>query len=115
MLAGVASGAASGLYFHDETWLGGYGSFRRRMTRLGHISFFGLGFLNLLFAFTANAVPLAPPYRPIASVALIAGAVTMPLCCFLSAWRERFRLWFPVPVLAVSAGIVSLLVGWLAS
>jgi hypothetical protein len=45
MLAGVLSGAAIGLFFHQEEWLGGYGAYRRRMTRLGHISLFGLGFL----------------------------------------------------------------------
>ena len=29
--------------------MGGYGSFRRRLTRLGHIAFFGLGFVNLFY------------------------------------------------------------------
>jgi len=43
ILAGVVSGCAIGLFFHRADWLGGYASFRRRMTRLGHISFFGLG------------------------------------------------------------------------
>lgn len=52
MLAGGLSGAALGLFFHREEWMGGYGRFRRRLARLGHISFFGLGFLNLRFAFT---------------------------------------------------------------
>jgi hypothetical protein len=42
-----------GLYFHDENWLGGYASFRRRMYRLAHIPFFGPGAVNLLFYFTA--------------------------------------------------------------
>ena len=50
VLAGVLTGVASGLFFHREEWLGGYGSWPRRMMRLGHISFFGLGFLNMMLA-----------------------------------------------------------------
>jgi hypothetical protein len=112
MLAGVASGAVIGLFFHREDWMGGYTSFRRRMTRLGHISFFGLGFLNMMFALTASLVALPPLALRLASFGLILGAATMPACCFLSAWRRPFRHLFPVPVAGLSAGIVALLVGW---
>ena len=41
---------------HDadrEDWLGGYGSFKRRLYRLAHISFFGLAIVNLMFCFVA--------------------------------------------------------------
>ena len=48
-LGGVLSGAVMGLLFHREDWLGGYGSRERRMVRLGHISFFGIGLINLFF------------------------------------------------------------------
>ncbi|HEY6447587.1 MAG TPA: hypothetical protein VIY53_14085 [Acidobacteriaceae bacterium] len=112
MLAGVASGALIGLFFYREDWMGGYESWRRRLTRLGHISFFGLGFLNLLFAATAAQLHLQPGYQQTASAALLAGAVTMPLCCFLSAWRKPLRHLFPVPVLSVGAGIAAILIGW---
>lgn len=111
-LAGVVSGAVIGLNFHRDNWFGGYDAFRRRMLRLGHISFFGLGFLNLFFGLSAAAVALPRPYLEVASVCLIAGAFAMPACCFLSAWREPFRRLFPIPVLIISAGIVSLLLGW---
>jgi hypothetical protein len=43
MLSGAAAGAALGLFFGRDDWAGGYASFRRRMLRLGHISFFGIG------------------------------------------------------------------------
>lgn len=112
MLAGVASGAIVGLSFHREDWMGGYQSYRRRLTRLGHISFFGLGFLNLLFAMTSRELLLAGVYLWLASWALIVGAVTMPLCCFLSAWRKPWRHLFPVPVLSLTTGILSILIGW---
>jgi hypothetical protein len=112
IMAGVLSGAVIGLFFHRDDWMGGYGSHRRRLTRLGHISFFGLGFLNLIFAATSAQLFLSGNCLAVASWALIAGAITMPVCCFLAAWRKPLRHLFPVPVLSVTAGILSILVGW---
>ena len=112
MLGGVVSGAAIGLFFHNDAWMGGYGSFRRRLTRLGHISFFGLGFVNLLFAFSIRALPVPEPFGEIAAAGFLLGAATMPLTCFLTAWRASFRHLFPVPVAGILVGIVSLLAGW---
>ena len=50
ILGGILSGSIAGLGFKDEHWLGGYGSWRRRQIRLGHVSFFGIAFLNLSLA-----------------------------------------------------------------
>ena len=111
MLGGVFSGAVEGLFFHKEDWMGGYSSYRRRLTRLGHISFFGLGFLNLIFAATSAELLLNGPHLAIASYALMIGAASMPVCCFLAAWRKPLRHLFPVPVLAVITGIVAILIG----
>jgi hypothetical protein len=112
MLLGVITGAVGGLFFHNDEWAGGYASFRRRMLRLGHISFFGLGFINLLFGLTLQAITLPVLHTNIASVGFLAGVITMPLCCFLAAWKKSFRHLFPVPVLGVMIGIVSILLGW---
>ena len=43
-----------GLGFHRDDCMGGYGSWRRRLTRLGHIAFFGTAMINLAFAFTVQ-------------------------------------------------------------
>lgn len=112
MLGGVVSGAVIGLFFHQEKWAGGYGSFQRRMMRLGHISFFGIGFLNLLFGLTLKFISLPDLYVTIASVGFVVGMISMPLCCFLSAWRKPFRHLFPIPVIGVSLGVVCILIGW---
>jgi uncharacterized membrane protein YoaK (UPF0700 family) len=112
LLAGVISGAVIGLFFHREDWMGGYDSYRRRLTRLGHISFFGLGFVNILFGLTVATVNLSGERIELASRCLLLGAVTMPICCFLSAWRKTFRHLFPVPVVSVLLGIVLLLLEW---
>lgn len=113
MVAGALSGAAIGLFFHKDDWLGGYGSLQRRMVRLGHIAFFGLGILNVLFALSIAVRPLPALHTPIASAGFWLAAVTMPACCFLTAWRPGLRHLFPVPVLAVLAGLGGLIGGWL--
>jgi hypothetical protein len=105
MLLGVMSGAIIGLFFHREEWMGGYGSFRRRLTRLGHISFFGLAFVNFCFAFTQHVFALPAPWASVAMWAFLIGAATMPACCFLSAWRKPFRHLFFIPVGGVLAGV----------
>jgi hypothetical protein len=112
MLMGVIAGAAIGLFFHKDDWMGGYNSYPRRLTRLGHISFFGLGFINISFAVSAGQLPLAALYLSIASKLLIVGAITMPLVCFLSAWRKPMRHFFPIPVVSELAGVAAILIGW---
>ena len=103
-VCGVLSGLALGLGFQRDGFLGGYGSFRRRLLRLGHIAFFGLGFLNILFALSASRLDLSPWSRSVAGMAFIAGGLTMPACCALLAWRRGFYLLFGVPVTAVLLG-----------
>ena len=112
VLAGIISGSLIGFFFHREGWLGGYGSFQRRMVRLGHISFFGLGFLNILFAVTLTLITLTPSLGRFASWSLILGAITMPSCCFLCAWRKNLWPLFSIPVTSLMVGVVILLWGW---
>jgi hypothetical protein len=112
MVAGATSGATIGLFFHKENWMGGYASLRRRMVRLGHIAFFGIGILNVLFALSLLAVPIPPPWSRLASIGFVVAVVTMPACCFLTAWKPAFRHLFPIPVLAVLLGLGGLIRGW---
>ena len=111
ILMGVVSGLALGLGFHQDAWLGGYASFRRRMLRLGHISFLGLGFLNILFALSAPHVHASPATLAIAAWALLLGGVTMPVCCALMAWRRGFYPLFGVPVVCLLVGSVLVVAG----
>lgn len=112
---GVLTGGAIGLFFDKEEWAGGYGSFRRRMLRLGHISFFGLGFLNFMFGLTVQSATLPIPHARVASFGFLVGVTCMPLCCFLTAWKKPFRYLFPLPVLGVLSAITLVLLGWMAS
>lgn len=104
ILLGFLSGLVLGLFFHRENWLGGYASFPRRMYRLAHISFFGLGAVNLLFYFTAQKFPADSPAIGSASMAFIVGAISMPLCCIVMANCPKTRMLFAIPVLSLVAG-----------
>ena len=111
MLLGLMSGAVIGLGFHRHTYAGGYASFRRRMLRLGHIAFFALGMLNVLFALTLTSSSVVPGSPAIASASLAAAGFVMPVVCFLTAWKKPFRHAFPLPVILVAIPIVLLLEG----
>ena len=106
LLLGVLSGAVIGLFFHRDDFMGGYQSFRRRLARLGHISFFGLGFLNFFFVLTGALLAFSEAQARPAAVALLTGAATMPTVCFLTAWKKPFRHLFFIPVGSVALGIV---------
>ena len=103
-LLGFASGFALGLFFDRDDWLGGYGSFQRRLYRLGHIAFFGTGFVNFMFWLTASRLGTGGTAFTVASWAFIIGALTMPLCCVLMAQSRRFKLLFGVPVFSLLTG-----------
>jgi hypothetical protein len=113
ILLGFLSGMAFGLFFHRENWLGGYASFQRRMYRLGHISFFGLAIVNFMFYLTAQQLAIAHPASEttdLASTAFILGAISMPVCCLLTAHFPGARLLFSIPVLSLLVGGVLTLV-----
>ena len=110
ILLGFTSGMMLGMFFHGENWLGGYSSFKRRMYRLGHISFFGLGAVNLLFWLTMQKISITGPLTELASSAFIVGAITMPVCCVVMAHFPKAHLIFAVPVVSlITGGILTLL------
>src|SRR5438876_6056910 len=104
ILLGFVSGLTLGLFFQRDDWLGGYTSLKRRLYRLAHISFFGLGAVNLLFYFTALRLPAITPVIVIASRAFIIGAISMPICCLLMAHLPRTHLLFSIPVASLLLG-----------
>ena len=102
-LLGGISGAIPGLFFHRYDWLGGYTSWPRRLIRLAHIAFFGIGFLNLGLGLTARSLGIE---SAAASILMIVGAATMPLICYASAFKPVFRHLFFIPAGSVILSIV---------
>ena len=72
-----------------------------------HISFFGLGALNVLFA--RSIADHADLSAAIASIAFVIAAVSMPLACALVAWRRSWFALFLVPVAAalLATGLIA--------
>jgi hypothetical protein len=112
---GILGGAGLGLGYDQEGWMGGYGSLRRRLLRLGHIALIALGFLNILFAHSVARIGLEARPLSIASWCLAIGAFAMPACCFLNAWRNSFKNLFAVPVVLLATGCAMVFYGLVTS
>jgi hypothetical protein len=90
LAAGIATGLVMGLWSFDgplapPAWLGGYADTPRRLARLGHIAFIGLGILNLLLAHELPRSALGPTGRRVAARAMNAGNIFLPLTLFAAA------------------------------
>jgi hypothetical protein len=108
VLVGFTTGAALGLFFHRDSFLGGYASFRRRVIRLGHIALVALGMLNVLYSVCPS--PATTPARE-ASFCFVLGGALMPAVCFLTGWRRGCRWLFPLPVAALVLAVALTLIG----
>lgn len=106
---GLVSGMALGLGFAREHFLGGYGSWTRRLLRLGHIAQVMLGVLNVLFEVSRDRIALGPMWIDAASWGFLAGAVLMPAVCAWAAFDKRAMALFGFPVVALigSSAIVA--------
>jgi hypothetical protein len=108
---GVATGMTMGLWSFDgplapPDWLGEYGDTARRLARLGHIAFFGLGILDILLAHELGRSALGPRGKGLASWAMILGNIFLPLTLFASAWYRPIKYAMGAPVLAVFVALV---------
>ncbi len=112
LLGAFVTGALVGLFFHRDDFWGGYGSFRRRIVRLGHISLAALGMVNLLYGLSPWP-PISRWESTAAGVCWIVGGITMPSVCFLSGWQKPFRHLFFIPVTALICAAVLTLLGGL--
>jgi hypothetical protein len=113
IVAGFTSGALLGTGFHRDDFLGGYGSWQRRLLRLGHIAAVALGMLNLLFAATLARIGASASTTSLTATCATLfglGGVAMPLICLLVAFRPRLRGLFAIPVLLLLAAAVGALV-----
>ena len=109
VLCGLLSGMIMGLAFHNDSWLGGYGSWARRLLRLGHISFFGIAFLNFAFVGTVAYLHVNQNAITVPSVLFIVAQITMPTVCVLAAFKKQLRHLFAVPVVSVIAASAAFL------
>ena len=90
LLFAFVTGAGIGLVFHRDDFLGGYGSFRRRIVRLGTHRAGGPGDDERAFRIVALAAA-GDDVGDGASIGFVVGGVAMPAVCFLTGWRGSFR------------------------
>jgi hypothetical protein len=102
---GFLTGAALGMGFHKEQFMGGYNSWPRRLSRL-----------NVLIALTGmmlGDLHTTTNIWVVMSWAFIIGAAAMPICCFIAARWKGAKSIFAVPVLSLTLGGV--LISWIVA
>ena len=103
---GLILGLALGLVARREDGWGGYGSFRRRAARLGHIA---AVMLPLIGGFYALALPATDGALVRWGAGLwVLGGVGLPIVLFAAAFLPRLRFALPVPASACVVGAVAL-------
>ena len=112
---GAASGLLMGLWAFDgpvatPAWIGDYGGTSRRLLRLGHIAFFGIGILNLLLARELPALHLGRRANAVAAHCMNFANIVLPLTLFAAALSPPFKYLLPVPALGAFAALC--LVAW---
>ncbi len=108
---GALTGLVMGLWSFDGPvptpgWLGEYGTTARRLARLGHIAFFGLGILNLLLARELSLSALGLQTKRVASRAMNFGNVFLPLTLFSAAAYPPLKYLLPLPASAVFLALI---------
>ena len=112
---GVATGLVMGLWSFDgplpvPAWLGAYGDTPRRLARLGHIAFIGLGGINILLARELELSSLGAGARRAAAIAMNVGNVLLPLTLFAAALWHPAKYAMGIP--ATSVFVALTLAAW---
>ena len=103
---GAAVGLILGLWSFDgplpvPAWLGAYVDTPRRLVRLGHIAFFGLGILNLLLAREYAALALRDATIKTAFHCMNFGNVFLPCTLIAAAVYAPAKPFLAAPALSV--------------
>ncbi len=110
LAAGAISGLVLGLWSFDgpvdvPAWIGAYGDTPRRLIRLGHIAFFGLGILNILLARELPRLALGAEAMRAAFRCMNFGNVFLPVTLFVAAIYPPLKYVLPVPATSVSIAL----------
>jgi hypothetical protein len=106
LMVGVAVGLVMGLWSFDgplqpPAWIGEYADTSRRLVRLGHIAFIGLGLINILMERELAQSALRPAARALASWSMTIGNVLLPITLFAAAAFRPSKYFMAVPASAV--------------
>lgn len=110
LVLGAISGLVFGLWSFGgpmkvPAWLGDYDALSRRLARLCHISFFGLGILNLLLVRELPRCALREQAKRTASIAMNFGNVFLPLTLFAAAVYHPMKYAMGLPSMSVALAL----------
>jgi hypothetical protein len=108
---GAGTGVLMGLWSFDgpaavPAWLGDYGDTGRRLARLGHIAFFGLGLINLALAGALPRLALGPGALRAAAGLMNFGNAFLPLTLFAAAAYRPLKYLMTLPACAVLVALI---------
>jgi len=108
---GAATGLLLGLWSFDgpvatPAFLGAYDDTARRLARLGHIAWFGLGFINLFVARELPRLGLTERGRRLAAGAMNFGNLGLPITLFAAAAFAPLKYAMALPATAVLLALV---------
>lgn len=86
--------------------LGEYDALPRRLMRLGHIAFFGLGILNILMAVHLGRLKSDNNHARLALFAMNFGNIFLPLTLVCAAFFEPLKYLMSLPATAVTFALV---------
>jgi hypothetical protein len=104
-------GLVMGLWSFDgplptPSWIGDYADTSRRLARLGHIAFIGLGLIDILIERELLRSSLGAAARSVASWAMAFGNVLLPVTLFAAAFYRPAKYAMAVPASAVFLSLV---------
>jgi hypothetical protein len=111
LAVGVGVGLVMGLWAFDgplqpPAWMGDYTDTSRRLVRLGHIAFIGLGLIDILIERELARSAVAPGARAVASWAMVVGNVMLPVTLFAAAAFRPLKYFMALPATAVFIALV---------
>ena len=111
LAVGVAVGLVMGLWSFDgplppPAWIGEYADTSRRLVRLGHIAFIGLGLIDILLERELSRSALAPATRGVASWAMVIGNVLLPIALIAAAAYHPLKYFMAIPASSVFVALV---------
>ncbi len=111
MAIGAASGLILGLWSFAgplpvPEFLGAYDDTARRLARLGHIAWFGLGFINLAMTAELERSASVDKSRLLASRLMNIGNLALPTTLFIASVWQPFKYVMSVPALCVTIALI---------
>lgn len=110
MILGITTGSIIGMYAfngpmkaprgHED-----YSSLPRRLMRLGHIAFFALPMISILYGLSIDHAPISDQMKQIGSLSFLGCMIGLPVLLCVASFKESVKFLTPIPVLSGFIGL----------